>query len=232
MLKVVVRAVGNDGTRINIHEGPLRNLIAWLDPPLADLIIVPLRWISLLRELVEFVGAGLLGCISRYWFFYKESSWIKTLLFSAVMFWFRSNFSKKWVYDNQRKLMRTIMFSTERVTANSWGSGLFILFLVFFAIIAAGYVLIEGIENRNRSRYKLLLNCSMIITAVVPLELPMELSMVVDICCFDKTSTLTSDDMMQCLDIKDPKEEDTISALYYVVPSMQTNMETMYHIRT
>ncbi|GJY29374.1 hypothetical protein Tco_0405141, partial [Tanacetum coccineum] len=67
------------------------------------------------RELVEFVGAGLLGCISRYWFFYKESSWIKTLLFSVVMFWFRSNFSKKWVYDNQRKLMRTIMFSTERV---------------------------------------------------------------------------------------------------------------------
>ncbi|GJU95873.1 hypothetical protein Tco_1320629 [Tanacetum coccineum] len=52
---------------------------------------------------------------------------------------------------------------------------------------------------------------------------------VVDICCFDKTG---SDDMMQCLDIKDPKEEDTLSALYYVVPSMQTNMETMYHIRT
>ncbi|GJX52080.1 probable manganese-transporting ATPase PDR2 [Tanacetum coccineum] len=130
----------------------------------------------------------------------------------------------------------TFVFScnvlVQKVTANSWGSGLFILFLVFFAIIAAGYVLIEGIENRNRSRYKLLLNCSMIITAVVPLELPMELSMVVDICCFDKTGTLTSDDMMQCLDIKDPKEEDTLSALYYVVPSMQTNMETMYHIRT
>jgi len=28
-----------------------------------------------------------------------------------------------------------------QVTANSWESGLFILFLVFFAIIAAGYVL-------------------------------------------------------------------------------------------
>ncbi|GJV09809.1 hypothetical protein Tco_1351350 [Tanacetum coccineum] len=32
---------------------------------------------------------------------------------------------------------------------------------------------------------------------------------------------------MQCLDIKDPKEEDTLSSLYYVVPSLQTNMKTM-----
>nr|GFB25570.1 hypothetical protein [Tanacetum cinerariifolium]GFB30067.1 hypothetical protein [Tanacetum cinerariifolium] len=33
---------------------------------------------------------------------------------------------------------------------------------------------------------------------------------------------------MQYLDIKDPKEEDTLSAaLYHVVPSLQKNMETM-----
>ncbi len=44
------------------------------------------------------------------------------------------------------QLMRTILHSTERVTANNWETGMFILFLLFFAILASAYVLYHGLQ--------------------------------------------------------------------------------------
>ena len=46
----------------------------------------------------------------------------------------------------QGRLMRTILFSADRVTANSTEAGVFILFLMCFAIAASWYVLDHGLQ--------------------------------------------------------------------------------------
>ncbi|KAF7789236.1 hypothetical protein EIP86_000177 [Pleurotus ostreatoroseus] len=148
----------------------------------------------------------------------------------------------------QGQLVRTMIFSTERVSANNAESFLFIGFLLIFAIAASWYVWVKGIE-RGLKKSKLLLDCVLIVTSVVPPELPMELSLAVnaslvalskfaifctepfriphagrvDVCCFDKTGTITaenlvlegvagvdSSDHMKLADVKEVSRETTL----------------------
>jgi cation-transporting ATPase 13A1 len=81
----------------------------------------------------------------------------------------------------QGELMRKILFATEGTSGASKDTFAFIAVLVLFALVAAGAVLQQGIQDERRNKFRLALHCIMIITSVVPPELPMELSLAVSL---------------------------------------------------
>jgi cation-transporting ATPase 13A1 len=119
---------------------------------------------------------------------------------------------------DQGALMRTIVDATDHVTVNSREAYVFLAGLLAVGMCASAYVWhTVASTDPDASRYKLLLHCIIIVTSVVPPELPVELTMAVnasilalqtvgvfctqpfripyagrvDLCCFDKTGTLT-----------------------------------------
>ncbi|KAG5184553.1 hypothetical protein JKP88DRAFT_354404 [Tribonema minus] len=109
------------------------------------------------------------------------------------------------------------------VRTDTRDTSLLLLLLLVFAVSASAYVLREGMkegmkEGNKMSRYQLLLHCMLIITSVIPPELPMQMALAVnsslltlmkmhvfctepyripvDICLFDKTGTLTTDELV------------------------------------
>ena len=81
---------------------------------------------------------------------------------------------------SQGKLLRTVLYSSERSKGDSSEAWIFIFILLFFALWAAYYVLKEGIEREGELTYKLFLRTIIIITSVVPAELPIELTLAIN----------------------------------------------------
>jgi len=93
----------------------------------------------------------------------------------AICLVFKTGFN-----TSQGKLLRTVIFSSERTKGDSKEAFVFIFFLLAVALVAAYYVYDEGIKREGKLTYKLLLRCIIIITSVVPAELPIELSLAIN----------------------------------------------------
>ncbi|KAI5160102.1 manganese-transporting P-type ATPase [Nematocida ausubeli] len=118
--------------------------------------------------------------------------------------------------SEQGELIKSMIASEDTVSENNYEAYMFILAMLVFAVISCVYVVHESVAM-GKTLYKIVLECIMILTNVVPPELPMELTIAVNsslqelvglgvyclepfripfagkitVCCFDKTGTLT-----------------------------------------
>lgn len=124
-------------------------------------------------------------------------------------------------YTAQGELLRTIQHaSSGRQNMTDKDAFIFLGIMLVFALLASGYVLHHGLSDPAADKWKLALHCIMIITTVVPPELPIQISVatnasiatlakrgiyctepvripaagMVDTVAFDKTGTLTADE--------------------------------------
>ena len=140
------------------------------------------------------------------------------------------------------KLLHKVLYNNEKIKINNNQKEDFIIIgmLLIISILASFYLLIEGIKREEVITYKLILRCIIIITSIVPADLPMELSLInnkslsffeskrivciepyriplagkIDICCFDKTGTLTQDEfnIKGIIDIDSYEPEDILDS--------------------
>lgn len=123
--------------------------------------------------------------------------------------------------SSQGTLVRMIEYSSEQVMGSTKESIVLLLILLMFAIAASSYVLYNGLHDKKRTQYQLVIRCVLILTSVVPPELPMQMAVAVNtailalwrahVFCtepfrvpyagkltaalFDKTGTLTTDQL-------------------------------------
>lgn len=85
---------------------------------------------------------------------------------------------KTGFHSSQGALLQMIEFSQQSVSGDSREIGYALLLLFCFALVASAYVLREGIRKKEKTLHEILLKCVIIITSVVPKELPMQIAMV------------------------------------------------------
>ena len=71
------------------------------------------------------------------------------------------------------KLSRSVIFNNENISLKQTEAFILLGMLLVLSIASSLYVLNEGMKDENRDRNKLFLRCILIITSVVPPELPM-----------------------------------------------------------